>query len=436
MRAFFCVLLCAVAFSILTAQEDGSDLFDWDIDSLFDEPPPPDAAETPERSEPVVPDNILSSLIARPGITLDSSFDISAGIAPGYSETPWNWDEDHEKSYSNIIGAKMGASIGLTVQISESLRIKSSAKFSIPDAPTFTLNEFFFDYNWENNAFLRGGRYDLNWGLSPNFAFANLLSRVPPPDPDKPNSGGGDAYIVKTDIPIGIGGIQLLAMTRTGMVKDMTDMDSDEIGFGSKYNLAFTWADIDMGAFYHKTMPLRGFASIKTTLPWNMELYTEGILTVAHETWDWDERQYSGTVGFLQKFFGEIVSLNGEVFYNGENDSFWYALEDSITQKDAHVSPFIKGLNLALNIEYSTGLWKSLRFFTQCLYSVEETSTQLVPGLRFDPFKHVVVTLAVPMALGSREGTYYTKNVDKESRPFSVMLGVTINESYSYASHN
>ncbi|MHC6203131.1 hypothetical protein ACYULU_08040 [Breznakiellaceae bacterium SP9] len=432
MRVFFGVLLCIAAFSILTAQEKEPDLFDIDIDSLFDEPPPslPDAAEAPESSEPAVPNSILSSVIARPGITLDSSFDISAGIAPGYAETPWNWDDDHEKNYSNIIGAKMAASIGLNVQISESLRVKSSAKFSIPDAPAFTLNEFFFDYNLENNAFLRGGKYELNWGLSLNFAFANLLSRVPP------DSTGGDAYIVKTDIPIGIGGIQLLAMTRTGMVADMSDMDSDEIGFGGKYNLAFTWADIDMGVFYHKTMPLRGIASIKTTLPWDMELYTEGMFSISHETWDWDKLQLSGTVGFLQDLFWGIVSLNGEVFYSGEKDSYYYTSEDPSTLKPAHVSPFIDGLNLALNLTCYTGLWKRLRFLVQCLYSVEEVSTQLVPGLRFDPFKHVTVTLLVPMALGSREGTYYKSNADKKDRPFSVMLGVSINESYSYASHN
>jgi hypothetical protein len=121
--------------------------------------------------------------------------------------------------------------------------------------------EFWGEYNLENRAYLKIGRFDLVWGLSPNFAYTNLPARIPE------GSAGGEILALKFDVPIGIGGLQLLALTRDGFVKDKNYMnaEADDLGYGMKYNLAVPGVDLNWGCFYHADMRLRGFASLKTT---------------------------------------------------------------------------------------------------------------------------------------------------------------------------
>ncbi|MDR0387300.1 MAG: glycoside hydrolase family 76 protein, partial [Treponema sp.] len=202
-----------------------------------------------------------------------------------------------------------------------------------------------------------------------------------------------------------------------------------EIGFGGKYNFAFPWADIDLGLYYHKTMPLRGLVSVKSTIR-NTELYSEAVGSIGHETWD--DFRFSANIGFLRNFFAERITLNGEVFYNGENDAVWFKPETDL--QDADVTPFIKGFNGAVNVLYRPrpGGWKDLRLFAQCLFSFEEHTAYLVPGFSIAPVPHVNIYTAVPLALGSRDGTYYTRNADNQNRPFTIVFLVSVNGSYHF----
>jgi hypothetical protein len=250
------------------------------------------------------------------------------------------------------------------------------------------------------------------------------LSRVPA------GSGGGNSYIFKSNIPIGIGGIELLALTRDGFMADKYQPSVREVGFGGKYNLAFQWADMDFGIFYYEAMPLRGMMTFKTTID-NIELYAEGMISINHGSWD--NLKFSAGWGFLQDTFDQKFTINGEIFYNGELDAYQYVPETDLIE--AEVSPFIAGFNGALNLIYRPrpgGGLKNLRFFNQVLYSFEENSAYITPGFSLDPFPHISLYMAVPVAAGDRDGTYYHKNADKKNRPFSIVFLVTINGGYSF----
>jgi hypothetical protein len=396
----------------------------WDIDSLFDEPPA-GAGEAPPEEAPGAGEGssagILAGSLRRAGFGLDASCYAYGGITPGWSEAPWFRDEE-EAVYSHVVGMILSGGLGLDFQISDTLRIKNTFGYSFPGF-AFQVSEFFLDYNLAERVFFRAGKYIHNWGISTNYPFTNLLSRLPPGNP------GGNSYVIKADIPIGIGGVEMLALTRDGFIANPSAPAFQEIGFGGKYNLAFRWADIDAGVFYHKTMPLRWLVSVKSTIR-NTEIYSEAIASIAHETWD--DFRFSANIGFLRDFFGEKVTLNGEVFYNGENNAVWFRPETDL--READVSPFIDGFNGAVNVIYRPrpGGWKDLRFFTQCLYSFEENTAYLVPGLSLAPFPHISAYLAVPMALGSRDGTYYTNNADNQNRPFTVVFLVSVNGSYHF----
>jgi hypothetical protein len=324
------------------------------------------------------------------------------------------------------LGVNLNAYLGLDARISDSFRTHSSISFKVPDENNtnadFYLQDFYIDYNVLNRVFFRVGKFSHNWGSSPNFLAANLLSRLPV------GNTGGDSYILKMDVPIGIGGLQFLALTRPGFITGTTP-GFNEIGFGGKYNLAFTWVDIDMGAFYHEEMPLRGSASIKTTVK-DTEVYLEAMGAILHETWD--GFSYSLNFGVAQSFFEDIFKVNAEIFWNGEDDAYYFNPRTELVAEKA--SPFVPGLNLAFNLSFKPGWIWNLRFALTSRWVVPRDeapfSAYVLPGLIFSPFSHIDVSLGFPVALGSREGAYYRNNADVNSRPFGVALLINLKGDY------
>ena len=405
LSAFFWLLMILVA--TIAAHED--DLF-WDIDSLFDE----SWAETPAEEYIDEPAMSVLSTLKRRGLTVDASYEFQGGIVPGWDTAPWHFTGEEVYSWGPAV--KMDSRIGLDAQVSEVFRIFTVFTFSIPGS-SFSLGDFFFDYNILNTVFVRAGKYEHSWGVSPNYSFANLLARVPY------GSAGGVSHIFKTDIPIGIGGFQALAVTRADLTGSMLPGWND-IGYGGKYNLAFRWADFDMGVFYQDNMALRTFLSVNTTIG-NTELYNEWLAAVNIHS---DKNTgFAANVGFIRDFFGSKLTVNGELFFNGEGNSYFYRPETGILEADT--LPFIKGFNLAFNMIYRFSAKGSPRFFMQVLSAPAQSTAQLIPGFRLSPLSHAEIYLAVPMALGSKDGYYYTHTADPKSRPFSIMLLVTLKGS-------
>ena len=400
-------------FPYLAAQEGG---LDWDIDTIFDEPLPETPVEQPENTTEVSALN----LVRQRGFTFDANYEFIAGLAPGWDVYPWVSADDEHFSWGQAL--KVNASLGLTAQISEVFRVRNTIGFSIPDFG-FNLGDLFFDYNMYDRIFFRGGKYSLAWGISPNFGFTNLLARVPG------NSYSGDSYIFKADVPVGVGGVQLLTMTRANLMGGDVPARKD-FGFGGKYNLAFHWADFDMGAFYQEGMALRGFLSIKTTIG-NTEFYNEWLTAV-----DIDDKYNTsgaGNLGFARDFFNNKLSVNGELFFNAEGESYWYRPESSY--RDAETSPFIEGFNMALNLLYRPGGRGEPRLFLQTLYAPMQESIRLVPGFRLRPWQHIELYLAVPVALGNKNGYYYSYTADPDNRPFSVVMLITLSGSVQAGYH-
>jgi len=371
--------------------------------------------------------------MSRSRVTLQAKYNFFVGYSPGWSELPW---DNTEKEFTYILGAEMESLISLDFQLAENLRVFNSFYFSIPpDSSNFlTLKEFYFDYDYKKIVFLRAGQYAITWGLSPFFPFTNLPSRIPV------ENARGDPYMVKFDFPIGVGGLQVLGMTRSGFMKNALAPKFGEIAFGIKYNLALQKVDIDVGGFYFARMPLRFFTSVKTTLG-KTELYLEGLIATDHDklheedliALDREKRntlQFSGNIGFVRDFFAGNLTLGAEVFYNGEDLSYWYREKDDI--RDEESIPLFEGWNAALSFVLRPGVL-SMRIFCRTFYAIDINSFQIVPGISIKPIKQLTATLSVPMALGSRDpNSYYRHNADVEHRPFSIVLGVSINGSFRY----
>jgi len=411
---FFAMVL---VITNLSAQEHGS--LDWDIDSIFDEPPP----ESPvEETKTEADDDTVMQLIQRRGFAFDAYYRLITGYFTGWYENPWSTGRENEGRYQDFI-LNMHGSFGIDAQISGAFRVKSAFYFEIPNFG-FKVGDFFFDYNFHNKVFFRGGKYNLSWAISPNYDFTSILSRVPE------DGHHGESFIFKADIPVGIGGIQALALTRADLLNGVMPK-IDDFGFGGKYNLAFNWADFNLGVFYQGSMPVRAFLSVKTTIL-DTELYNEWLGAVDVQ----NPAGLNGTVnlGFARDFFGGNLRAAGEIIYNAEGNAYWYS-PGTILGK-AEVSPFIEGINGALNLAFRPG-WKGQpRLFVQTLFAPMENSFRVVPGFTLNPWPNVELYFAVPMAIGSKDGYYWlnTVNEDNSGRPlpFSISLLLNLNGSVQF----
>ena len=404
-NTFFIFAILLVFSAGLYAQTE--DLSGWDIDSLFDDPLP---QGDDYAADSISGTDIMDNLIMQKGLIFDASFEFMGGIAPGWNETPWFFDDEKEFSWGQSI--KMRANLGMDARISQVFRAVIKFSFEVPWFK-LKLGDFFFDYNLYDRIFIRAGKYNQSWGISPNYSFTNLPARVPQ------GGSSGESFLFKADIPAGIGGVQLLALTRADLLNGVIP-GWRGIGYGGKFNLALRLADFDLGVFYQDDMPLRGFLSVKTTIG-DTEIYNEWLGSYSR-----DPRKFSGAfnLGLARDFFGTDLGVNGELFYNAENDAFWYEPESGI--REARISPFIDGWNLALNLIYRGGGKLSPRFFVQTLYAPWQRSARLVPGVRLNPFPHAELYFAVPMSLGGRDGYYYSHTPDPNDRPFSIVLLLTL----------
>jgi hypothetical protein len=422
------------AFLFLAPVTLGADdnLLDTDFDKLFDESgESAPSADAPANDKGIRPDTYttLQDFITGSGFGIDTSYSVIGGYLPGWDEAPWYFENYHnsEDYLTNLIGAKMSASVGLDIQPSKYLRVRQSFTFAIP-SPALTIKEFFFDYNFKDKFFLKAGKYDIVWGLSPNFPFANLPARIPL-DIENP----GDPYLAKLNIPVDIGGFEFILLTRPGYI-DNQNPRIENFGSGVKYNLAMRNFDFDIGFFYFELMPLRNFISIKTTLFRNVEFYHETMVNILfdEEIGEWKDLGFSASLGFFYGFWKDKIKINGEFYYNGEGDAASLR-RNNILNDDPEDFRIFNGFNGALNVSFKLGGLANMHIFFGFLYAFEKESGQLVPGISFDPVEHVELYIAVPMAVGSRgKKTYYYHNADTNNRPFSVVLAVKIKGTYKY----
>lgn len=411
------------------ADDEKESLLNSEFDAIFDAVNEPEAEpeETEETGEKKSRSsyNLLQELINRTGFAIDTSYEVMGGFLPGWDEAPWYFGEDADwrSSLSNLIGAKMKATLGLDIQPSQYLLIRQSFTFSIP-SPPLTIKEFYFDYNYLDHFYVKAGKFESAWGVSPNFPFANLLARTP-----AGIENPGDTYIAQLDIPIGIGGFNAILLTRPGYI-DFAKPRLEDFGGGLKYNIAKQNWDIDLGFFYFELMPLRSFISLKTTLFRQVEFYSEAMININHENWsDWG---FSGTAGIMQFFFHEKLRLNLELYYNGEGNSSSLR-RNSLLDDDEKEFRLFDGFNSAVNISYKPGGLANLHIFFGYLHALLINSAQIVPGIVLEPAKHVQLYFAVPMAAGTNDpDSYYRHNADTNNRPFSLVLAVKIKGAYNF----
>ncbi|MDR3324508.1 MAG: hypothetical protein LBS82_00775 [Spirochaetaceae bacterium] len=415
-------VLSFVAFSGAggLAAQDLDDLFADAVDTEIAEEENAEAAES------------LFLGLFKPGFGIYADYSIVVSYLPGWGRvdaaekradySPWGDDFKFRDAFKGDqpFGAEMNAYFGVDIRISSVLRFWQSVKFSIPKM-SLALYEFYGEYRLLNTAYFKIGKYDYNWGVSPNFPYTNLLIRMP-----AEGSESSDMYLAKIDVPIGVGGIQGIGYTRKNVTEDPK---LEHFAFGGKYNFASRYVDANLGSLYYERMPWRSFLSLKTTIFASTEVYAEALAVVNPHTWE--DFHFSGSFGAYQDFFGDKLRVNAEVFYNGENDTSYVRYENPLDDTKK-TYPFISGTNFAFNVDYHPGVLSNLRIGVKLLYALAENSGEAVPGVSIEPLEHLRVYFAVPMVFGNRNGTYYAFNDDKYNRPFSFIFAVSLKGGFKF----
>jgi hypothetical protein len=138
----------------------------------------------------------------------------------------------------------------------------------------------------------------------------------------------------------------------------------------------------------------------------------------------------AANIGFAKDFFDGKLTTNGELFFNAEENAYWYRPETVL--KEEGTSPFITGLSGTLNLIYRIGGKGNPRFFTQIHYAPLEYSAQFTPGFGLSPWRHIELYLAMPISLGRRDSYYYNHTIDSGNRPFSVIMMLSLNGNFQY----
>jgi hypothetical protein len=390
--------------------------------------------------------DILKKNIFTNGFTFGASYTIGAFVAPGWKRMDVRKQDMHsEDNFSWWPGIVMNADVYFDIQLSDIFRIRQSITFNVLGT-SFTISEFFFDYNPGQHFFIRAGKFNATWGQSRNYPVANLIGRVP-----ASNEPFAPVY-ARVSIPVGIGGFELVA---SGRYMSFTTLETtgDRVGLGLKYNAAANNIDADIGIFYQKYMPLRAFVSFKSTLFGSWECYAEGLvvfrpdLITGTEIFSWDDVVFdsitlkdnfffSGNIGFIQTFINDRLRVNAEVFYSGEKDSTVLVKQQQLLPGDEEEEAIVlsDSLNIALNIQYKTGIFFDLAIGLQFRWSLMHDEGMITPSITIAPAKHLRIGFAMPYI--TKPGSTKFSNPDDSKRQFSIMLMANLGGNYHFAHYN
>jgi hypothetical protein len=291
--------------------------------------------------------------------------------------------------------------------------------------PTFLpeMGELFCDYSFLNTVFLRLGRQTINWGISPNYPFTNLMARLPDDPGIDATDERADSVACKVSVPFGVGGMDLVMFTRDILWDALDQPSVDEIGVGLRFNLALAGLDFSIGGFFHQDLNLRTYYSLKSTLFGFLEVYTEGMITCDLQYTPlpvFGQVDFSANAGVYFDVFEQKLKINTEYFYCGEGSE--------LRIKGAFF-PLVPGHNLALNTSLSLA-GGAFKILLQGKYNIDGATGYIIPAFTLDVIPHVTFSLAAPFVLGPTDGVYFVENTKNANRRACVVLAVIIKGTY------
>lgn len=421
---FFCTLFA------INSEENLLDTID--LDSLFEEEiSATDGSSNSSESTSTTteePINLLEE-INKKGFTFGAKYQLFLGYTTGD-------DKEDELIEYPVMG--LNSSFTLNSQLSNDFRVYQKWNMNYPDFE-ISLSQIYGEVTVLNSAYVKFGMFSPSWGES-NFKFTNLTGRVPE------DVTSGDTYSIQTSIPIGIGGLSLVAVTKEGFWSEAEEGESDytenapevdEIGLGIKYNHILNIMDhnidLNMGYYYYKDLNLRGFISLNTTIFKNYEFFAEGLVsynptetTYINDNPELDMDNYNNlnqepdffdnyldisfALGIYTDYFDEILEIGTEYYYNGEETEI-----DSVKGYHGHNILFkITGNFDILKSEISGNLVMN--------YDEDIWSGVFTPVYIWDITDDLMLSITSPLYFGDEDSNYINDVKDPNDREFALTV--------------
>lgn len=413
----------------LAAQEDAGGDDPAGVDALFDAPagstgessgsadPGDDGDERDEGDESAPSGTVLDELLEPDPLSVRADMRVAVGYSGG-----WTADGDGLGAYDQLPLIALASGLDLSVTFSSILSLSQSMRVTWPDYE-LAVTKLVIDYTVADLAFVTAGLTNVVWGRSPTYPHTNLPGRRAANPLSAPATTG--AMVVRTRIPIGVGGLEMLLQNRAEYQPAPSTPGVEYLGVGVAYNLALESFDLDTGAYYQRGMPGRAFLAVATTLTDRIELYAEGsvsderlrvddtgpVLTVPANNPD-----FGASVGAVVSLFDGNADLNLEYFYNGE--------EGAATVSGSRF-PLLWGHNMALNLDTDFG-GSSLRLRAGVRHNPSLGSGVIAPVLTWRPGSHLAIDLTGAWIWGDANRGYATANPDPLDRSLVLAGTVTV----------
>ena len=407
---FFLIYNIAV---VLGQEADGGDLINIDdLDSIFSNENNGENVNSNDKSENSEQQKentqeVLEELLNTSGFTFKADFQLFTGYSPGINTL---FPAENDKIiYLGSILFGMSSNFTLDYNISKNFRVLQKISVAYPNF-NFVFNEFFADYTLYDFLFFRLGMQKIKWGESRNYSFANLPNRLP-----DNYEGDKQTIALKLSMPIGIGGMEILTLTRKGFWQESPFPAFNDMGFGLKNNF-FLWnMDINIGLFYHYELFPKAFVSLKTTLFDTLELYSEGIISVDPVMTDNTMENgkidnpidFGFDIGLYNDFFDGFIETGLEYYYNGEETQLT-VIGDQF--------PLFWGHNISFYIGFNIKGKNPIKIFAQAMYSDSTISGIIVPGITMDLSSELMLSIVSSIFLGDNIDGYPFYNPDPLKR--------------------
>jgi len=394
-----------------------------DVDSLFEAPD--DEAQNGSGGADDTGGTVLDDVLEREPFELGANIRLALGYSPGLKELPWL----SEPRFHGVPVLDLEMTLSARYTFSRVFAVRQRLEVSYPDYQ-FDVTELAVDYSFKDRLFLSAGLQRLSWGRSPNYPFADLTNR----SADDPigESGTSGKLMLRATLPLGIGGLQTVAISTDDYLSDPAMPSAEELGYGLLADFAAERLDVELGVYYQRDLNTRAFAAVNTTLSQSVETYVEGLVAV-----DWQNIytataeqpvvelrpgvtkrdnpvDLSAAIGVIVSLFSNAVDLNLEYFFNGE--------ESENTVADARW-PLFYGHNVAVNILADIPD-SPARLQVKAEHNFFHQSGIVAPALILETGPNVSVFIGLVGVYGPEEAAYAKFNPDPDGRPLYMIASL------------
>uniref|UniRef100_UPI001291161D hypothetical protein n=1 Tax=Candidatus Oscillochloris fontis TaxID=2496868 RepID=UPI001291161D len=256
----------------------------------------------------------------------------------------------------------------MTAQPDQDLRVYGSVGVDLDPASgqytwsDITLGELYADYYGVPLAFIRVGKFSVNWGQGRLFTPGDIMA----------DSDEGTAF--RLSLPTMLSGISAIALAQKDFFAEPKNPSYRELAYGLSADLVFGYLRTGFGARYRGAEGLRTVSSLKTVLG-GTDFFTDIIFNYC------DGESDFGLLSGFYRSWGNLLSY-------GE-----YYIDATIPGKIGH--------SVGLALGYSGLFSKPLDAGVKWLHTWQDDSGSFTAGLVWRHRSHLSISAAVPITYGA-----------------------------------